>query len=270
MQVVAVHPDVIVATSRIYQTTCTLVRRGDEAFLIDSPILPDELELLPTVAAQSDFKVVGLLATHGDWDHLLGRLAFASRSGSPSRRRRCSTPTPAAPERELRAFDDEHYVVRPAPLELGTPQSLPVPGRCGLGPGELDLHPLGGHTPDGMAIWVPWARVLVVGDHLSPVEIPMLGDAPGSLRGLPGDARPAGAARRARRHRRPGPRRAAGRRARAGDPARGPRLPAGARRPTAAGAELPLARRTDEQRKIHQRNVATPQGCQAPLRVRGP
>jgi glyoxylase-like metal-dependent hydrolase (beta-lactamase superfamily II) len=25
-----------------------------------------------------------------------------------------------------------------------------------------------------MAIWIPWARVLVAGDYLSPVEIPML------------------------------------------------------------------------------------------------
>ena len=32
-----------------------------------------------------------------------------------------------------------------------------------------------GHTPDGMAIWIPWARVLVCGDYLSPVEIPMVG-----------------------------------------------------------------------------------------------
>ena len=28
-------------------------------------------------------------------------------------------------------------------------------------------------TQDGMAVWVPWARVLVCGDYLSPVEIPI-------------------------------------------------------------------------------------------------
>ena len=27
-----------------------------------------------------------------------------------------------------------------------------------------------------MAVWVPWARVLVAGDYLSPVEIPMLSE----------------------------------------------------------------------------------------------
>ena len=39
---------------------------------------------------------------------------------------------------------------------------------------ELELHPTEGHTADGMAIWAPWAGVLVCGDYLSPVEIPML------------------------------------------------------------------------------------------------
>ena len=38
--------------------------------------VPDELELLPALLEQSRFRFSGLLATHGDWDHLLGRLAF--------------------------------------------------------------------------------------------------------------------------------------------------------------------------------------------------
>jgi glyoxylase-like metal-dependent hydrolase (beta-lactamase superfamily II) len=35
----------------------------------------------------------------------------------------------------------------------------------------LQLHPANGHTADGMAIWIEWAGVLVVGDYLSPLEI---------------------------------------------------------------------------------------------------
>ena len=37
-----------------------------------------------------------------------------------------------------------------------------MPGHCALGERELELHPADGHTADGMAIWIPWARVLVV------------------------------------------------------------------------------------------------------------
>jgi glyoxylase-like metal-dependent hydrolase (beta-lactamase superfamily II) len=189
VRVVALHRDVIVAVSRVYQTTCTLVRNGDttdageaEAFVIDSPIFPDELELLPTVAEQAGFPIVGLLATHADWDHLLAPMAFGEGAlgvaeSTAARLQR----SPGEAQRELRAFDDEHYVARPRPLALGSVQSLPVPGRCGLGAAELELHPVRGHTEDGMAISAGWADVLVVGDHLSPVEIPWLGDFPGSL-----------------------------------------------------------------------------------------
>ena len=49
-----------------------------------------------------------------------------------------------------------------------------MPGKLDVGEHELELHPADGHTVDGMAVWVPWARVLVCGDYLSPVEIPML------------------------------------------------------------------------------------------------
>jgi glyoxylase-like metal-dependent hydrolase (beta-lactamase superfamily II) len=49
-----------------------------------------------------------------------------------------------------------------------------VPGHVGVGQQELELHPTEGHTADGMALWAPWARVLVCGDYVSPVEIPTL------------------------------------------------------------------------------------------------
>jgi glyoxylase-like metal-dependent hydrolase (beta-lactamase superfamily II) len=177
VRAVGVHPDVVVTTSRVWQTTCTLVRGGEEAFAIDSPVYPDELEILPALAAQSGFSVQGLLATHGDWDHLLGRLAFPGAAlGCAETTAARLTAGPGDAQRELRAFDEEHYVSRPTPLSLGSVQPLPVPGRCEVGTAELELHPADGHTVDGMAVWIPWARVLVCGDYLSPVEIPMLSE----------------------------------------------------------------------------------------------
>ena len=45
--------------------------------MVDSPVLPDELDALPALVEQARFPAPsGLLATHADWDHLLGRLAF--------------------------------------------------------------------------------------------------------------------------------------------------------------------------------------------------
>ncbi len=175
MRAVGVHADVIVFTSRVWQTNAVAVRGGEEAMLIDSPVYPDELEALAAVLEQARFAIVGLLATHADWDHLLAGYAFPDAPlgvGEDSAARLGD----GSAQRELRAFDDEHYVERPGPLSLGSVEALPVPGHLGLGEHELELHPADGHTADGMAVWVPWASVLVCGDYLSPVEIPMLSE----------------------------------------------------------------------------------------------
>ncbi|HEY3969975.1 MAG TPA: MBL fold metallo-hydrolase [Solirubrobacteraceae bacterium] len=213
MRVVSLHPDVLVATSRIWQTTCTIVRGAgapggvdaparvdalarvetsapitvhmsggrvppSETFVIDSPILPDELEILPALLEQARFPAPsGLLATHADWDHLLARLAFPEATlGCAVTSAERMRSNPGAAQRELRAFDEQHYVPRRIPLALGAVQALDAPGSCEIGPRELALHPAEGHTSDGMIVWIGWAGVLVAGDYLSPVEIPVLGE----------------------------------------------------------------------------------------------
>jgi glyoxylase-like metal-dependent hydrolase (beta-lactamase superfamily II) len=174
LRAVGLHADVIALTSRAYATGCVLVRSGSEAFVIDSPVFPDELEILPAMAQQAGFGVVGLIATHADWDHVLARYSFPEASlgmAETSAARLINEPGKA--QRELRAFDDELYVER-GPLSLPGAQRLPVPGHVEIGSAALELQPADGHTPDGMAIWIPWASVLVCGDYLSPVEIPMV------------------------------------------------------------------------------------------------
>jgi glyoxylase-like metal-dependent hydrolase (beta-lactamase superfamily II) len=254
VRAVGLHADVVVTVSRAYQTTCTLVRSGSEAFCVDSPVFADELEILPAIAEQAGFGVVGLLATHADWDHLLGRYAF------PEAPLGCAETTaaflvghPGAAQRELRAFDEELYVERPGPLSLPGAQALPVPGHCGIGEQELELHPADGHTEDGMAVWVPWARVLVAGDYLSPVEIPTLGatGTAGAYLATLGRLEPLV---EQAEYVVPGH----------GAPIEGTRAAAILREDRAyvealvergADAKLPLARRTGAQRKIHAANV---------------
>ncbi|HVW16862.1 MAG TPA: MBL fold metallo-hydrolase [Solirubrobacteraceae bacterium] len=177
MRVQALHPDVVVCVSGIWQTTCTLLHSSDETFVVDSPVLPEELDALPSVLAQAGWECTGLLATHADWDHLLGRLAFPGTAlGVAESSARRLRERPGDAQRALREFDAEHYVQR-GPLALGELQALPVPGRLEVGGRELELHPAEGHTDDGMALLVPWAGVLVCGDYLSPVEDPMVGGA---------------------------------------------------------------------------------------------
>lgn len=182
MRALSTHADLIVFISRFWQTTCTAVRAGDEGFLIDSPVYPDELEAVPGVLEQAGFPVSGLLATHADWDHLLGRMAFPAASlgcGESTAQRLAAEPGQA--QHQLRDFDDDHYVDDRPPMSLGTVQSLPVPGRLSLGPDErgreLELYPADGHTADGTAFYLPWLNALVCGDYLSPVEIPWISPA---------------------------------------------------------------------------------------------
>ncbi len=200
MRAVSLHQDVLVVTSAVLHLNCVIVRGdarasgaseqpresgaagpGGETFLIDSPVLPEELDTMPALIEQAGFPAVtGLLVTHGDWDHLLGRLAFPGvalgASESTVARLRAA---PGRAQRELRDFDEELMIERPHPLSLGSVQPLPVPGRCDVGARELHLLPAEGHTGDGMAVVIPWAGVLIAGDYLSAVELPTLNDSGG-------------------------------------------------------------------------------------------
>jgi glyoxylase-like metal-dependent hydrolase (beta-lactamase superfamily II) len=254
MRAVGLHEDVIAVTSRAYATGCALVRNGNEAFLIDSPVFPDELEILPAIAEQASFSVVGVLATHADWDHLLGGLAFpgAPLGAAESTAARLIN-EPGAAQRSLRDFDDELYVTRPAPLSLPGAQRLDVPGFIDIGEQTLELHPADGHTTDGMAVWVPWASVLVAGDYLSPFEIPMLSEG-GSVAAYIATLNRLEPLVEQAEHVVPGH----------GGPIDGARALAILREDRAylealaAGEEpaLPIARRTKAQRAIHAKNLA--------------
>jgi glyoxylase-like metal-dependent hydrolase (beta-lactamase superfamily II) len=175
LRAVSVSPDALVVTSAFWQTNAIALRSGEEAMLIDSPYLPDELDALPGVLAGAGFEPDGLLATHADFDHLLGRIAYPGMTlglceSSVERLHR----SPGEAQRALRQYDDEFYVIRTAPLALGQVQGLPVPGSVEIGDRELELHPAEGHTEDGMAIFDRDQGLLMVGDYLSDVEIPWI------------------------------------------------------------------------------------------------
>ncbi len=100
--------------------------------MIDSPVLPDELDALHALLEQAQFPTPsGLLVTHGDWDHLLARLAFpAAALGCGEETAERLRAHPGEAQRALRSFDEELLIERPRPLSLGSVQGLPVPGRC--------------------------------------------------------------------------------------------------------------------------------------------
>src|SRR5438094_366146 len=57
MRAVAVHHDVVVVTSRLWQTTATAIRRGEESVLVDSPHLSDvEIPLISSAGSVPDYR----------------------------------------------------------------------------------------------------------------------------------------------------------------------------------------------------------------------
>ena len=126
MRAVGVHPDAVVVTSRIWQTTCTAIRAGDEAMLVDSPYFPDELDALPALLQQAGFEITALLATHADYDHLLGRAAFPQLALGVGESTAIRLRTePGRAQKELRDADAEHYV------DAGTARARVVPVAAG-------------------------------------------------------------------------------------------------------------------------------------------
>lgn len=127
-------PDVLVATSRLWQANATAVRVGGTVVLVDSVVLPEELARLPAVLAQAGFEP-GLLVD----------------------------------------ADEELLVVRPSPApRLDDAIALPRRGQVRLGDAVLDVLPADGHSADAIALFAADPGVLLAGDYLSPVEVPLV------------------------------------------------------------------------------------------------
>ena len=142
-------------TSSLWQTNAVLVRAGGLTVLVDSPVLPAELAALPRPDV--------LLVTHAHFDHVLARGAFP---GLPLQAGPSTVAALAgrAWEPELRDSDAELYIERdPWPDTTGaTPQAL------------FEAVEADGHAADGSAFLVEEHALLLPGDYLIEVEIPLV------------------------------------------------------------------------------------------------
>jgi glyoxylase-like metal-dependent hydrolase (beta-lactamase superfamily II) len=168
---IEVADGVLVATSRVMSTTSTALIGGGDALLIDPAWMPDELDALADELHARGLRVVGGFATHAHHDHLLWHPGFgaAARWASPA------TAALARDEREslIAALGPDF------PPELadlmgrveGTDAAIPPASVArGFAP-ELVVHD--GHAPGHTAVWLPEQRVLIAGDMLSDLELPL-------------------------------------------------------------------------------------------------
>lgn len=172
-RLVEVTAGVWAAASRWYATSSTVLLDGHGgAVVIDPAFLPDELAAIPRDLADLGVRCVGGLATHEHYDHVLWHadLGDEPRWASPGTVARLSTARSEvlAPLAEYLAPDLIDLAGRLAPLPDGT---LPWAGPRA----ECLQHDA--HSPAHLAVFLPDSGVLVAGDMLSDVELPMPADA---------------------------------------------------------------------------------------------
>jgi glyoxylase-like metal-dependent hydrolase (beta-lactamase superfamily II) len=171
---VEVAVGVHVFTSRREQTTSTMVVSGSAALLVDPGWDPDELAGIAAFAADQSLTITAGFATHAHYDHLLWHRDFGD---AP---RWASSLTAATAKRDRKALvrglgpDFPHslgkLVGRVAPVASS---SVPLP--FGIdGSGEtVEVITHDGHVPGHSALWLPARCVLLAGDMLSDVELPL-------------------------------------------------------------------------------------------------
>lgn len=177
-----------VLTSGIWQTNSTILCHRGACLVVDPAYFPRELEAIRACVAErgSGDARTGAEAvafTHGHWDHVMGAgtcpgapvwlhegLAADIAAGAPRAQKYLD---------DAREFDSRWYVPRPdghrwpaALRPIGDDQTLELGGAALI----RALH-LPGHSPDGLGLHVSHLGLLLVGDHLSPCEIPFLDDA---------------------------------------------------------------------------------------------
>ena len=138
------------------------MRVGATTVLVDSPMYPDELAALPRPDV--------LVTTHSNFDHVLGQAAFGDLDlhAGPSTLAQLSA-DPAAALAGLRESDEELYVERAILPDLTRLAPLPD--------GLFETAEAGGHAPDGTALFAEEHALLLPGDYLCAVEIPLVSQA---------------------------------------------------------------------------------------------
>jgi glyoxylase-like metal-dependent hydrolase (beta-lactamase superfamily II) len=166
-----------VAHSRLYETATTVVLDGHGgALVVDPSWTAEELAALPEDLALLGVRCVAGVATHIHHDHVLWHPGL----GSPPR-----WSAPGTVRMALEAWDDvvaplredlpDHLVDLAARLTPLTAETIPWSGPTAV------VHVHGAHAPHALAVEVPDLGLLVAGDLLSDIELPMPDDADDDL-----------------------------------------------------------------------------------------
>lgn len=185
---VEVADGVHVATSAVYATTTTVLVAGDRCLVVDPAVTGREVARLTEALERRRWRPVAVWSTHPHWDHLLDgpglrgvpRWGGADALG-PGWRERAERQRDADPELAVRLRADPADA--PAAVCADAPRGFPGAGAGGDADGWSALDWDGpavrvlrhdAHCPGHTALIAVDAGVLVAGDLLSDVEVPLL------------------------------------------------------------------------------------------------
>jgi glyoxylase-like metal-dependent hydrolase (beta-lactamase superfamily II) len=164
-----------VLTSGIWQTTSTILEVDGACLVIDPAYFPRELEAIASRAAELG-RIDAVVFTHGHWDHVMGHTRFDAPVWlSRTLEHSIVTGHPRAAKYldDARDFDSRWYVPRPHghawPVQR---RALADDEMLELGNQKVRVLHLPGHSPDGLGLLA--GDTLLVGDYLSPCEIPFV------------------------------------------------------------------------------------------------
>ncbi len=160
--------------SSIWSTTHTILGR-EMGVVVDSPVTPGELAALATRT-----RPALVVTTHADWDHLLGPMAFPGADLAIEHR----TATRLTREfttiaDEMHVWDNANHTLERQLPDWSSAQVVVAPATLQSPCGALTLYSTPGHTEDGIAIEIADSGVVIVGDYISPCEIPQIGPTTG-------------------------------------------------------------------------------------------
>lgn len=172
--------------SGIWQMASTVIVSGQSCLVVDPGYFPRELEAIAR-SIPAGAKVEALVLTHSHWDHVIGHGRFPGVPvyTSPVLARSVLERGDLAQKAmaEAREFDSRWYIERPWGYDWpDRVRGLDDEGCFHLGDLDIQAFLIPGHAPDCLALRAE--NHLLVGDYLSPCEIPFLDSLPDYRRTL--------------------------------------------------------------------------------------
>lgn len=169
------HP-ITVFESSIYRTTSSLIDLAHSIVLVDPNTLPIEIDFIKTfIAKYHSKKKLYLLFTHSDYDHIVAYGAFpeATTVGGIDL---IQNPDFTHCVQQIMDFDQQYYIQRDYPISYpkieikidSENQSLHIDDY------EIIFNFASGHINNGLITSIPQLKLMIVGDYLSNIEIPMV------------------------------------------------------------------------------------------------